>query len=189
MSTSFDSQAQAERTAWNEAHDRLFHFLHEFRLSDHAEISRLTLKFIEEAKESERRNPAAHPTTLTMMQMQKNFAEWLARNLESDGKPASQVFSMGCVALLLSRVVETAPHAFLAMPPPEELRQAMREILLVTGPDFQISSMTPRPLDYGPMLNLARQTWHRWSGRELVVALLFWIGVYFAFYWWLSTLL
>jgi len=61
--------------------------------------------------------------------------------------------------------------------------------LLVPGPDLKVSSMTPRHLDYGPMLHFARQTWHRWSSREILIAMLFWVGVYFVFYWWLSDLL
>jgi hypothetical protein len=65
----------------------------------------------------------------------------------------------------------------------------MRQTLLVTGPDLKVSSMTPRHLDYGPMLALAKQTWHRWNTKAAIIALLFWTGVYFVFYWWLSDLL
>jgi hypothetical protein len=39
------------------------------------------------------------------------------------------------------------------------------------------------------MLGLARKTWHRWNAREIIVAVLFWIGVYFIFYCWLSEAL
>ena len=59
----------------------------------------------------------------------------------------------------------------------------------MTGPDLNVSSMTPRHLDYGPMLDFARQTWHRWDAKEFFIALAFWAGVYTVFYWWLSEVL
>ena len=82
-----------------------------------------------------------------------------------------------------------ASGAFLASPVPEEMRQALRESLISTGPDLNVSSMTPRHLDFGPMLEIARQTWHRWSPKEFLVALIFWGAVYSFFYWWLSQIL
>ena len=69
------------------------------------------------------------------------------------------------------------------------MRQALRETLLVTGPDLNVSSMTPRHLDYGPMLQFARQTWHLWNAKEFFIALVFWAGIYCVFYWWLSQTL
>jgi hypothetical protein len=46
--------------------------------------------------------------------------------------------------------------------------------------------MTPRHLDYGPMLDLARQTWHRWDARRFFVALALWACIYTLLYLWLS---
>ena len=46
-----------------------------------------------------------------------------------------------------------------------------------------------RHLDFGPMLQIARQTWHRFSAKEVIVAVIFWGSVYTFFYWWLSQLL
>ena len=66
------------------------------------------------------------------------------------------------------------------------MRQALRETLIVTGPDLNVSSMTPRHLDYGPMLQFAQQTWHRVELKEFVIAVALWAAVYTVFYWWLS---
>ena len=110
-------------------------------------------------------------------------------NLGEENKSPSHLLPAGYIAVLLSRVNRTAPATFLDGPLPEELRQALRETLIVTGPDLNISSMTPRHLDFGPMLQFAQQTWHRWDAKELLIALLFWAGVYTVFYLWLSQLL
>ncbi len=181
--------ARDDREAWNEAHDRLLNYLNAFALSDHAHVSRLALDLLHEARDLHRRDPSRDPATVTMAHAQKRVTDWLAANLGEENKSPSQVQATGAIALLLSQVYRTAPASFIAGPLPEELRQALRETLLVTGHDLNISSMTPRHLDYGPMLQIARQTWHRWDAKELLIALLFWAGVYTVFYWWLSQLL
>jgi len=173
-----------EQAAWNEAYDRLVNFLHTFEVGDHAYISQVAVDLLRQAQEAHRRDPSR-----AMEQAQKRLADWLATNLGEEDRSPSHILATGYVALLLSQVYRTAPTSFLATPLPEELRQALRETLLVTGPDLNISSMTPRHLDYGPMLQFARQTWHRWEPRELIVALLFWACVYTFFYWWLSQIL
>jgi hypothetical protein len=189
MNTSSDKITDNEQAAWNQAHDRLRDFLNAFALSDHAQISRLTLKLLDQARERHRQDPSCDPVSLAMAQAQKMVQEWFASNLEMRDQPPSELLASGCVALLLSRAFRTAPDTFLTAPLPENLKASMRQTLLVTGPDLKISSMTPRHLDYGPMLDLARRTWHRWNPREILIALLFWTVVYFVLYGWLSEAL
>jgi hypothetical protein len=171
---------------WNEAYDRLESFLKTFELADHAYVSQLAVDIFRQARDRHHEDPSRNPTALTIEQAQKRLANWLATNLDGQNKSPADTLPAGTIALLLSQVYQTAPTAFLANPVPEELRQALRETLLVTGPDLNVSSMTPRHLDYGPMLQLARQTWHKWNVAEIVIAFAFWAGVYSLFYWWLS---
>ena len=175
--------------AWNQAYDRLLNFLGTFQLGDHAHVSELALKIFQQARDLYHQDPSHDPTTVTLGLAQRNLADWLATNLEQENKSPSRVLPTGYIAVLLSRANRTAPSTFLAGPLPEELRQALRETLLVTGPDLNVSSMTPRHLDFGPLLQFAQQTWHRWDTKELFIALLFWAGVYTVFYLWLSQLL
>ena len=175
-----------ETEAWNRAYDRLIHFLNTFALGDHARVSRLALQFLERAREIHRADPAADPVTVTMRHAQKFVADWMAENLREEGEAPSRIVATGYVALLLSRLYRNAPGAFLQSPLPVELRDLMRRTLVVTGPDLNVSSMTPRHLDYGPMLHLAQQTWHRWDARSFFAALALWAGVYTVLYLWLS---
>ncbi len=181
--------ATSDQQAWNDAYDRLVNFLLTFQLADHAHVSQKALELFQDAQNAHRADPTRNPATHTMEQAQKHLAEWLATNLGAENRTPSHILSTGYIALLLSQVYRTAPRSFLANPVPEELRQALRETLVVAGPDINISSMTPRHLDFGPMLEIARQTWHRWSIKEFVVALIFWGAVYTFFYWWLSQIL
>jgi len=175
--------------AWNKAHDRLVQFLNTFALGDHAHVSRLALDFLDQAREIHRLDPSRNPTTVTMEQAQKQLSAWLAKNLEEEGEAPSKILANGYIALLLSRFYRTAPQAFLESPLREDLRGSMRQTLLIAGPDLNVSSMTPRHLDYGPMLDLARQTWHRWDGKAISVAVAFWSGVYTILYFWLLEVL
>ncbi|HUB66490.1 MAG TPA: hypothetical protein VL981_03280 [Candidatus Methylacidiphilales bacterium] len=172
--------------AWNQAHDRVRDFLNAFVPGDHAQVSRLTLQLLDQAREQHRRDPSVPPVSLAVAQAQKLVAEWLVSNLNLEDQPPSRLFASGYVAVLLSQAFRTAPETFLVSPLPANLKESMRETLLITGPDLKISSMTPRHIDYGPMLDLAQRTWHCWNAREITVALLFWSCVYFVFYWWLS---
>lgn len=181
--------AARDQQAWNEAHDRLIYFLKTFALNDHAYVSQLAVNLLRQAEETYQSNCSNEPTRTTMDLAQKQLSEWMAENLEGENKAPSHILPVGTVALLLSQVYRTAPDSFLVSPLPEELRQALRETLVVTGPDLNVSSMTPRHFDYGPMLQFARQTWHRWNLLEIIIALAFWAGVYTVFYWWLSSLL
>ena len=179
----------SEQKAWNEAYDRLTHFLAGFGVDDPAHIARVALTLMDEARELHRQNPAQDPTRLAVELAQKRVSDWLAASLNGQNQAAPEILAHGSMALLLSRVFQTSPASFLATPLPEELRQALQETMLVAGPDLDVSRMTPRHLDYGPMLNFARQTWHLWDAREVIVAVGFWAAVYVIFYFWLSSIL
>ena len=183
------ASAFKDQEAWNEAYDRLVNYLNTFSLGDHAHVSKVALDLLRQAQDAHGKDPSRAPTAQIMEQAQKGLADWLATNLGEENRAPSHILATGYIALLLSRVYRTAPDSFLASPLPEELKHALRETLIVTGPDLNISSMTPRHLDYGPMLQLARQTWHRWDTKEFAIALVFWAGVYTVFYWWFSQLL
>jgi hypothetical protein len=175
--------------AWNDAYDRLELYLRTFDIADHAHASRLALDILQQAREAHAKEPSRLPTELTLSLAQRKIAEWLANNLPQADLSPSNLLSAGCIAILISRVNRNVPSTFLAAPVPEELRQALRESLVVTGPDLNVSSMTPRHLDYGPMLQFARQTWHRIDPKEFIIAIAFWGAVYAVFYWWLSQTL
>jgi len=179
----------ADLITWNEAHDRLQKFLQTFDIADHSQVSRLTLKILDRAQELHLEDSSRHPTTLTMEEAHRLLTEWLAGNLDVQREFPSQIFTEGCMALLLSEIPRTAPETFLLSPLSDDVRQHLHRMLLVTGPDLRISTMTPRHFDYGPILHLARKTWHLWNTKEILIALLFWSGVYFVFYWWLSDIL
>ena len=179
----------AEIVVWNQAHARLRHYLGTFALGDQVRLERLTLQLLDEARNQHQADPALDPTTITLRHAQATLSRWLAGTLTGEAEPSPQALTSGTVALLLSRLPQRQPEFFLRDELPLEAREDLRRTLVVTGPDLTVSSMTPRHLDYGPMLDFARQTWHRWDTKTLGAAMLFWLGVYGIAYWWLSEYL
>ena len=79
--------------------------------------------------------------------------------VDSSHSPSPRRLSVGLeqnrLAMLLADVPGKWQELFLAPGPwPPEFLKAMRESYLRAGPDFQISSMQPRPIDLGPIHTL-----------------------------------
>ena len=71
----------------------------------------------------------------------------------SQGDPL--LSARGRLALLLADMPGRWQDQLLSPGPwPEEFLRAMRETYLHAGPDFQMSQMTPRPIDLGPITAL-----------------------------------
>src|ERR1700760_1270853 len=105
---------------WNQAYDRLQAFLRTFELRDHAYVSKLSLEIFEEAKKRHAAEPSRDPTALTLDVAHARLTDWIPTNLNQQNKSRSHVLPAGYVALLLSRVNQTSPQAFLASSLPED---------------------------------------------------------------------
>jgi hypothetical protein len=89
----------------------------------------------------------------------------------------------GRLALLLADMPGRWQEQFLRPGPwPEEFIKAMRETYFRAGPDFQLSKMTPRPLDLGPITtlsNLGKMPYFRmtlvWILFALLLIVVFWL--------------
>jgi hypothetical protein len=88
----------------------------------------------------------------------------------------------GRLALLLADMPGKWQDQFLHPGPwPKEFVTAMRESFFRAGPDFQLSQMTPRPLDLGPitkLTNFGKLPYVRmalaWTLFALLLILIFW---------------
>jgi hypothetical protein len=121
--------------------------------------------------------PQNSATQLATEEMDRIVTEWFAEVLQSPPTKADQSLSTrGRLALLLADMPGKWQGQFLRPGPwPEEFTSAMRETFLRAGPDFQLSKMTPRPLDLGPITslrNLGRMPYVRMFFAWTVFALL-----------------
>src|ERR1035438_4318291 len=128
--------------------------------------------------------PVHSATQLATEEMDHLVTEWFGEVLQSPPSKADQTLSTrGRLALLLADMPGKWQEQFLRPGPwPEEFRSAMREAFLRAGPDFQLSKMTPRPLDLGPITtlsNLGKLPYVRmtlaWTGFALLLIGFFWL--------------
>jgi hypothetical protein len=116
--------------------------------------------------------------------MDRLVTEWFAEVLQAPPTGTDQMLSTrGRLALLLADMPGKWQEQFLRPGPwPDEFVTAMRAAFLRAGPDFQLSKMTPRPLDLGPittLTNLGKLPYTRmifaWTLFALLLIALFWM--------------
>jgi hypothetical protein len=106
--------------------------------------------------------------------MDRLVNEWFALVLQDPTAGAEMLSTRGRLALLLADLSGKWQDQFLRPGPwPAEFVSLMRETYLRAGPDFQISQMTPRPLDLGAiaaLTNIGRLPYARMAATWLLFA-------------------
>ena len=143
---------------WNAAYAKVENYFHALRIRNQVLLGQLVLRVLERAQHRASAEPQHSATQLAAEEMDKLVTEWFSEVLQSPPTKADQTLSTrGRLALLLADMPGKWQEQFLRPPPwPDEFVCAMRETFLRAGPDFQISQMTPRPLDLGPIAQLTR---------------------------------
>jgi hypothetical protein len=141
---------------WNAAYVKVENYFHALRIRNKALLGQLVLRVLERAQHRAPAEPHRSATQLAAEEMDRLVTEWFSEVLQSPPTKADQTLSTrGRLALLLADMPGKWQEQFLRPGPwPAEFTNAMREAFLRAGPDFQISKMTPRPLDLGPIVKL-----------------------------------
>jgi hypothetical protein len=169
---------------WNGAYAKVESYFHALRIRNKPLLGQLVLRVLERAQ---RRAPAElgiSATQLAAEEMDRIVTEWFSEVLQTSPMNNDQTLSTrGRLALLLADMPGRWQDQFLRPGPwPEEFTSAMRETFFRAGPDFQLSKMTPRPLDLGPittLTNLGRLPYFRmvlvWTLFALLLVVVFWL--------------
>lgn len=162
--------------AWNAAYVRIEDCLRAHRIHNRLHQSRLIQIILERAARRHAQQPALEPTLLAAEEMRAMMDEWFGVVLGDPTLPEDRVATAGRVALLLCDGSQRWPYAFLdtQAPAPSELTEAMRERAMQAGPDLQVSSMVPRPIDLGTITEAAGETLERIERWPLLRALVLW---------------
>ena len=141
---------------WNAAYEKVENYFHALRVRNKALLGRLVLRVLERAAQRSPTEPERSATQLAAEEMDRTVIEWFAEVLQEPPANADQMLSTrGRLALLLADMPGRWQEQFLRPGPwPKEFISAMRETYLRAGPDFQLSKMTPRPFDLGPITTL-----------------------------------
>jgi hypothetical protein len=141
---------------WNAAYEKVENYFHALRVRNKALLGQLVLRVLERAALRAPVEPERSATQLAAEEMDRIVIEWFAAVLQEPPTNADQMLSTrGRLALLLADMPGRWQEQFLRPGPwPREFITAMRETYLRAGPDFQLSKMTPRPFDLGPITTL-----------------------------------
>jgi hypothetical protein len=141
---------------WNAAYAKVENYFHALRIRNKVLLGDLVLRVLERAQRRAPAEPARSATQLAAEEMDRIVTEWFSEVLQSPPTKTDNTLSTrGRLALLLADMPGRWQDQFLRPGPwPEEFTGAMRETFLRAGPDFQVSKMTPRPLDLGPITTL-----------------------------------
>ena len=169
---------------WNAAYAKVESYFHALRIRNKPLLGELVLRVLERAQQRAPVELNRSATQLAAEEMDRIVTEWFSEVLQSPPTKADQTLSTrGRLALLLADMPGKWQDQFVRPGPwPEEFTSAMREAFLRAGPDFQLSKMTPRPLDLGPittLTNLGRLPYFRmvlaWTLFALLLIVIFWL--------------
>jgi len=169
---------------WNAAYAKVESYFHALRVRNKALLGQLVLRVLERAMRRAPQEPERSTTQLAAEEMERLVTEWFTEVLQTPpGRTDWNISTRGRLALLLADMPGKWQEQFLRPGPwPEEFTSAMRETFLRAGPDFQLSQMTPRPLDLGPiatLTNIGQLPYFRmtviWALFALLLVALFWL--------------
>jgi hypothetical protein len=167
---------------WNDAYAKVESYFNALRIRNRPLLGQMVLRVLDRAQKRAPLEPSRSATQLAAEEMDHIVTEWFAEVLQVPPTNADQMLSTrGRLALLLADMPGKWQDQFLRPGPwPGEFTEAMRETFLRAGPDFQLSKMTPRPLDLGPLTtlgNLGRLPYFRmisaWSLFALLLIVIF----------------
>ncbi len=169
---------------WNAAYVKVENYFHALRIRNKPLLGDIVLRVLERAQRRAPAEPNRSATELAAEEMDHLVTEWFAEVLQTSPVGSEQTLSTrGRLALLLADMPGKWQDQFLRPGPwPAEFIEAMRESFFRAGPDFQLSKMTPRPLDLGTvgrLTNLGNLPYVRmvlaWSFLALLLVGVFWI--------------
>lgn len=159
---------------WNHAYGKVENYLAALRLENRFLRGQYVYRILQRAVQRARREPDVAPSELAMEEAVKAINDWVGHLLNIDvADTPHRISTQGRLAMLLADVPGKWQDQFLTPPPwPEEFVKNMRESYLRAGPDFQLSTMEPRPMDLGPIHTLTSL-----SSRPYTKMLLLWLGL------------
>jgi hypothetical protein len=141
---------------WNAAYAKVENYFYALRVRNKTLLGQSVLRVLDRAMNRAATEPTSSATQLAVEEMDRLINEWFADVLHIPPEQQDRTLSTkGRLALLLADMPGKWQDQFLRPGPwPDEFVSAMRESYLRAGPDFQLSKMTPRPFDLGPLTTL-----------------------------------
>lgn len=139
---------------WNAAYAKVESYFCALGVRNKLLLGELVRRVLDRAMARAPLEPTVTCLQLATEEMDRVVTDWFTEVLAA---PVGQMLSeRGRLGLLLADMPGKWQDQFLKPPPwPDDFVRAMRESLVRAGPDFQLSQMTPRPIDLGPIAALS----------------------------------
>jgi hypothetical protein len=160
--------------AWDEAFSRVESYLRAHQIESRLVLNRLAFEIVGAARAG---GGSGDPVALAMNEAERRTTAWFESVLGDAVDPDDErLGTRGRIALVLADVPARWPQHFLADGPlPAELVQAMRAAYIEAGPGLELTRMVPRPLDFGPIANVADEAWKTFRRWPVLRAFIGWI--------------
>lgn len=149
---------------WNEAGARVESHLRAYRIADPDLLGRCREKIIGRAAARFSSEPGRPLADLAAEETEKYLREWIDGAIGPSDEVPVRRFARGRAAVYLANLPRLHPGSFLSPDElPREPLEKLRSIYLEAGPDLEFASMTPRPIDLGPIAGVADETWETFA--------------------------
>ena len=176
---------------WDEAFEKVENYLRACRVASRLHRARLTAlilqRTINKRASLPEGSPDIHLATLAIDEARDLITQWMSGLLPPRSDDRQYTLAEGFLALYLCDAPMRWPNAFMnpKLSPPG-FTETLHARLVKTGPELEISSMVPRPIDRGLIPGLAdsaKETFDRFPIlRTLFLWILFSGGLIFLFW-------
>lgn len=174
---------------WEDAYGRVEAYFAALQIRNKLLLSRLVNRVLERAAKRIEEGEAIDATTASIDEIEHEVENWFRAVLERPDTPSPELLRRGRLALMMARVPQRWPLAFLAPAPwPPDFLEEMRSAYIDAGPQFQGAPMKARKLDFGPISSIAENSLRQLERWPMVRAILLWGGLCALFAWlfWLT---
>jgi len=167
---------------WNAACVRVEDYLRAHRVSSRTHLLQLTLDMTAAAQAEYREGSPETPVQAALRLATARTEMWFSLLAGSDSSTDTTAASRGRVAYFVTECNRRWPAAFLDPSPPPEMLAAIRNATIQAGPALEFRSLVRKEIDYGPMEDIARETWDQFSWGHVLRAFAIWVVIFFAAY-------
>lgn len=157
---------------WNAACVRLEDFIRAHRVEDRSRHVTLVAELLDEAKRDTDELRPLSPVDRVMVVASVRIEAWFSELVDGAGA------ERGRAAYYSTGIYRRWPGTFLRGDLPAEMREAMRTASVQAGPDLEFTSLIRKEIDYGPIEDIARETWATFSWGHVFRAFFIWAAIF-----------
>lgn len=170
----------ADAAEWTEARERVRAYLSAHGVAP-GRVDELTEQVIGFARERRAAQLEQHPVEIAADAAMLLIDGWIQMHVGLDpSENAGRRFAHERAAVHLADLPQRWPQHFLREEnPPAEMLSELRTTYVEAGPDLEFSNMTPRPIELGPVSDVADTTWRtfdKWPFLRGVATWLIYLG-------------